>query len=130
MNIPTMPSAKKLMEFGISKTTANSIVEILNEGLKTHSPEQCWQKISKDILRPDMPFGLHKLLFESIFSGTEESGGPHPAWFPTQDIIDDANVTRIRKTLGISNYEELLRWSVCNRLEYWELMVDTLNIRL
>ncbi|MBN4051528.1 AMP-binding protein [bacterium AH-315-M05] len=124
-----MPSTKKLQEFGISETTANSIVEMLDEGLKTNSPEQCWQKISKDLLRPDMPFGLHKLLFESIFSDTEGSGGPHPAWFPTQEIIEDANVTRIRKTLGISTYEELLHWSGCNRLEFWELMVDTLNIR-
>jgi len=125
-----MPSVKKLLEFGISETTANSIVEILDEGLKTNSTEQCWQKISKDILRPDMPFGLHKLLFESVFSSTKDPGDPHPAWLPTQEIIDAANVTRIRKTLGLSTYEELLRWSVCNRLEFWELMVDTLNIRL
>ena len=113
-----MPSTKKLMEFGISETTANSIVETLDEVLKTNSPDPRhagWQKISKDTLRPDMPFGLHKLLFESVFADTEESGGPHPAWFPTQKIIDNANVTKIRKTLGISTYEELLRWSVCNR---------------
>ena len=124
-----MPSIKKLLEFGISETTANSIVEILEEGLKSNSPEYCWQKISKDVLHPDMPFALHKLLFESIFSDNEESRDPHPAWFPTQEIIDDANVTGIQKTLGFSTYDELLRWSVCNRLEFWELMVNTLNIQ-
>ncbi len=53
----------------------------------------------------------------------------HPSWFPTQEIIDNANLTKVQKTLGISTYEELHQWSVCNRLKFWELMVGALNIR-
>lgn len=51
-----------------------------------------------------------------------------PAWTPSASVIENANITTIQRKLGLNDYKDLHRWSVTNRLEFWELMVQTLGI--
>ena len=52
-----------------------------------------------------------------------------PAWLPTPEVIERANVTAAIRQLGLPDYPALHRWSIENRAAYWKLVVDRLGIR-
>ena len=58
--------------------------------LPTLSP-QVWREVSKAVLRPDLPFALHKLLFEAAYAGWRAERGPPPAWVPTAEGAAETN---------------------------------------
>ncbi len=53
---------------------------------------------------------------------------PPPAWSPDQATIDGANVTTFARQLGLPGYQELHRWSIDNRAEFWKLAIDRIGI--
>ncbi|MDA0322262.1 MAG: AMP-binding protein [Verrucomicrobia bacterium] len=52
------------------------------------------------------------------------------AWTPTAQDIDHANVTALMRELDVGTYEELHRWSVDHRTEFWRWTINKLGIRL
>ena len=52
-----------------------------------------------------------------------------PAWRPTPELIDRANVTAVARQLGLPDYPALHRWSIENRADYWALVIERLGIR-
>jgi len=54
---------------------------------------------------------------------------PQPAWLPTPEVIERANVTAAARQLGLPDYTALHRWSVENREAYWALAIERLGIR-
>ena len=53
-----------------------------------------------------------------------------PAWFPSPDVIEHANVTAICREVGVKDYAALHRWSVQNRGAYWDHTIARVGIRL
>jgi acetyl-CoA synthetase len=51
-----------------------------------------------------------------------------PFWKPDPETIANANVTRLATELGIDTYQDLHRWSVEHRTEFWEAAIDRLGI--
>ena len=51
-----------------------------------------------------------------------------PAWSPDQATIEDANVTAVARELGLAGYQELHSWSVENRADFWEMVINRLGI--
>jgi len=54
----------------------------------------------------------------------------YPAWVPTSEIIENANVTALARELGLPDYPAMHRWSVKHREGYGRRAIERLGIRL
>ena len=120
---------EQLIACGLDKTEALEITEAINRIL-AQSPTACWYEISRYILTPQHPFALHQLLYETVYADFDRATyGPPPAWFPTDEDIAEANITRLMAALHIKTYPEFHAWSIANRDVFWQMMIDTLDIK-
>ena len=126
-----MLTVEQIVACGLEKVEASKIAEAVNRILATPSPTDCWQEISRYILTPQHPFALHQLLYETVYVAFDRATyGSPPAWFPTDKDISEANITRLMAELSIKTYPDLHAWSVSNRDTFWQMMIDTLGIRV
>ena len=125
-----MLTVEQLVTCGLEKAEALQITEAVNRILPTQSPTVCWYEISRYILTPQHPFALHQLLYETAYADFDRAThGPPPAWFPTDEDITEANITRLMAELHIKTYPEFHAWSIANRDTFWQMMIDVLNIK-
>jgi acetyl-CoA synthetase len=120
---------QQLLKVGLKAPVAVAMLRQVNQLLSSLPAYQCWPKLSRDVLTPDHPFQLHKLLHKVVFSDWDPAQGPAPAWFPSDAFIRSTNVGRLMKALNLDSYEELHAWSVQNRTDFWRLMIQRLGIR-
>jgi acetyl-CoA synthetase len=52
------------------------------------------------------------------------------AWVPSPAFINTTNMAWLMEQVGVDSYEELHRWSVQHREEFWKLVIRRLDIRL
>ncbi len=125
-----MLTVEQIIACGLEKAEALKITEAVNQILPTQSPTACWYEISRYILTPQHPFALHQVLYETVYADFDRAThGPPPAWFPTDEDITEANITRLMAELHIKTYLELHAWSVNNRDTFWQMMIDRLDIK-
>ena len=125
-----MLTVEQLIACDLDKAEASKITEAVNRILPTQSPTACWYEISRYILTPQYPFALHQLLYETVYADFDRAKyGPPPAWFPTDEDITEANITRLMAELHAKTYSELHAWSVANRDTFWQMMIDILGIK-
>ena len=125
-----MLTVEQITACGLKKSEALKITETVNRLLSTQSSIACWHEISRYILTPQHPFTLHQLLYETVYADFDRATyGPPPAWFPTNEDITEANITRLMTELSIKTYPELHAWTVDNRDMFWQMMIDTLGIK-
>src|SRR5579859_1274021 len=53
-----------------------------------------------------------------------------PAWVPSPDFIDGTNMAWLMGQTGVKSYDELHRWSIRHREEFWKMVIDRLGIQL
>jgi len=53
---------------------------------------------------------------------------PIPAWVPDQRTIDEANLTAAMRANGFADFGELYRWSIDRPGEFWQFVIDELDI--
>lgn len=125
-----MLTSEQLIACGLEKAEALKIAETVNRLMSTQAPTACWREISRHILRPEHPFALHQLLYDTVYADFDHAtDGPPPAWFPTDEDLAEANITSLMLELSIKTYPELHKWSVANRDTFWQLMIDSLGIK-
>ncbi len=125
-----MLAVEQIIACGLEKAEASKTAEAVNRILPTQSPTACWYEISRYILTPQHPFALHQFLYEIVYADFDRAKyGPPPAWFPTDEDITKANITPIMAELHIKTYPEFHAWSATNRDTFWQLMIDTLDIK-
>lgn len=125
-----MLAVEQLIACGLEKAEASKIAETVNRILETQSPPASWYEISRYILTPHHPFALHQLLYETTYTDFDRTTyGPPPAWFPTDEDITEANITRLMAELHTKTYSEFHAWSVANRDTFWQMMIDVLDIK-
>ena len=125
-----MLTVKQIIACGLDKAEASKITEAVNPILPTQSPTACWHEISRYVLTPQHPFALHQLLYETVYADFDRAKyGPPPAWFPTDEDITEANITRLMAELHIKTYPEFHAWSAANRDTFWQMMIDALGIK-
>ncbi len=121
---------EQLVQCGLDKSCASEMLQRATPLLSSLPPSECWMRITDAVLTPSHPFAVHKLLHESIFSDWDIlQQGPPPAWFPSYEQVQQANITGLMRELHIESYEKFHAWSVKNRARFFELMVDRLDIR-
>ena len=125
-----MLTVEQLIACGLDKAEASEITEATNRILKTHTPTTCWDEISRSILTPHHPFAFHQLLYETVYADFDRATyGSPPAWFPTDKDLTEANITHLMAELNIKTYPEFHAWSVSYRDRFWQMMIDTLDIK-
>lgn len=122
----TMESIKS---HGLEAKDAQKIYDIVQDELTENGPEQCWFRLIREALHPDMPASLHQMLFQELFQQDDQFSDAPPAWKPSPKRVEDANITDLQKQVGVKDYHELHHWSVTNRQAFWDIMVTKLNIQ-
>ncbi|CAI5487784.1 unnamed protein product [Closterium sp. Naga37s-1] len=103
-----------------------------------------WQHVARSLLRPDVPFPVHELLYSSAFATWRERAlGPPPVWTPTREEARQTNLGRLldssegRKLLGKAHDEpldlpgdflQLQRLSYDRPELYWPIVLRHLGI--
>lgn len=118
------------MECGLDPNTTLEMRSQINDRLTTLPSAVCWQQLTQHVLTPDHPLALHQLLYNAAFADWDINRGPPPAWFPTQAQIQATNIAELMQAVSVSTYPELHAWSVQHRAEFWDLMIQRLEIRL
>jgi acetyl-CoA synthetase len=122
-------SLQQVLECGIESEEAIGLLPQINQWLVSLSAAECWQHLTRFILRPDHPFALHSLLHQITFADWRTPQGPPPAWFPTPEQIETTHIAALMRQFALPSYSALHTWSVQNRSAFWELMVQRLGIR-
>ncbi len=120
-------TCENLIECGLDKSTSEQLLERINPLLVSLSAAACWVEISQTILTPDHPFALHQLLYDTTFADWE--GVAAPAWFPDEDDVEKTNIAAVMRKLNLDSYAALHSWSVGNRADFWDLMIERLGIQ-
>lgn len=122
-------SLEQIVNCGVDRQTAIAILPQVERWLAALPAVESWQQLTRHILKPDCPFALHELLYETTFSDWDASQKPAPAWFPSQEEIESTNIAALMHQLQIASYREFHAWSVQNRDRFWEMTIQRLGIR-
>ena len=120
---------EQLAKLGLEEAAATDLLPQLNQCLRSLPAAASWQKIARQILRPDHPFQLHEFLYQKVFAAWDWQQGPPPVWSPTQEQVQSSNIARLMRSLQLDSYPELHAWSVQHRAAFWERMIQELEIR-
>ncbi|KAH0435524.1 hypothetical protein IEQ34_026605 [Dendrobium chrysotoxum] len=96
-----------------------------------------WRSISRGLLKPNLPFAFHQMMYYGCYKDFE-SATP-PAWMPE---LEDAVLTNIGQVLErhgkvilgskykdpISNFSDFQEFSVSNPEVYWNLVFEDMQI--
>ncbi len=66
--------------------------------------------------------------FQAISTERSADQGPQPAWIPDPAGIAASNLGRLSAERGFSTFEELHRWSVTQRRQFWGAVIEHLSI--
>ncbi len=121
-------TSQQLMQFDISPNEAEELSIQLNYYLKKFSAIEAWQKISKEILRPHLPFALHLFIFEYLFPNWHDNPGSAPAWIPEKDFIQTTHIAQCMQELKIKNYDDFHTWSTTKYEEFWNYIIRKIQI--
>ncbi|THG08652.1 hypothetical protein TEA_015522 [Camellia sinensis var. sinensis] len=66
---------------GLPSEVAERFYQNLNEIIRNYSSAtpETWQRVSKHLLEPDLPFSLHQMMYYGCYKGF---GPDPPAWIP------------------------------------------------
>lgn len=118
----------ELLHCGLDADSADAILSELQK-LKDLDPVSRWTKLTRGVLTASMPFQAHALLFERNYREWDSSNGPPPAWIPSPEEVMRSNIGQLMKSRGFSTYQELYAWSVEQRRQFWEIMIETTGVK-
>ena len=125
-----MITADQLTEAGLDPTHAERVAEdVADIGAAAADPCEQWRQLVGQVLRPDMPFAVHQLLHASIFHDRPDSAGPAPVWLPDDATLSNSNIGTLLDELQLKSVEDLHRWTVDHREDFWQLVIRRLGIR-
>lgn len=122
----------------ISSNTSFGLFSLLEqlkkEGAgKELTPETIWQKMVSLFLDDSplpfstFPFSVQHLLYKTIYACYGNQ--PAPAWFPGNREIQESNLAQIMQQKDYTDYSSLHQWSCQHYTDFWQTMLDRLNIR-
>ena len=88
-----------------------------------------WLRLTRRVREDSsVPFDEQWEIFRQLAVKRPDELGPMPAWWPNLDRIADSNIGRLADELGLSDYEELHRWSVDHREAFWRQIIERLSV--
>jgi acetyl-CoA synthetase len=122
-------SSQKLSEHGVDPAVAEDLARQINALLDPNDPGESWRKLTASLLTPAQPCEAHRYVHAVLFEHWDLATGPKPVWLPSPQVIEHANVTTLRKRLGLADLPAVQRWSVQNVEAFWQLVVEALGIK-
>ena len=122
-------SVETLHSLGLTHDAAHAMVEKLRAIPQDASAPEAWNRVSRTILSPNVPYAVHAHLYKLIYKDWDSSQGPPPAWMPTEQEIASSNIAAFCGKVGLGSVHHLHRWSADNRREFWERVIETMDVR-
>jgi acetyl-CoA synthetase len=85
--------------------------------------------VARIVALPPTPYIFLKAMAKPLSLDQLVNEGIAPAWFPNQAQIQATNIAALMRELGIDSYGELHKWSVQNRSQFWDRIIQRLGIR-
>ena len=120
--------ADELIERGLKAAEAEGFLAEVQAATDRLAPAAAWQWITRHLLGPEHPFGVHQALHAAVFVDWDAANGPPPAWIPEDP--DSSNIGWLMRQAGKKTYDDLHRWSIRHREAFWATMIDRLDVRL
>lgn len=131
-----------LTQAGLPPSEALVFFRLLKSALAHvgQSPPATWRFVSKELLHPNHPHALHRLMYTSIYHDWDvEKMGPPPAWFPSQELARETNLGRLMVTRGkellgpayyspLESFPALQKFSVEHPDVYWPIVLNELSL--
>ncbi len=92
------------------------------------SPEERWRAVARDLLRPDLPFGVHRLLFSRVYAGRGPASPPAPAFVPDPAETAASRAGRLMAEKGFASFADLHAWSVADRAAFFGEMIGRIGV--
>lgn len=122
-------TAEELIRSGLNQTQANKLVDDLNAIIaKCLTSEQAWSEISQQLLSANYPFSTHRFIFTCLNPTWHDHPEIAPAWQPTPEIMEHANLTKLMASTNLSDVKAIHDWSCKNYNDFWQKMIGTLGI--
>lgn len=122
-------SLQQLLDCGLEKEMAIALQPLINHPLAVLPADVCWQYLTHHVLQPNHPFALHQQLYHLVFAHWEPRQGPPPAWIPSKKQIQSTHIATLMRELRLHTYADLHAWSVRERTEFWQRMIQRLQIQ-
>jgi acetyl-CoA synthetase len=89
---------------------------------------QLWEQLHRQLLTPEMEFGVHELCYQMVYGNCEIK----PSWIP-QHMISGTPISNIEKMMqqqGFATYQEFYEWSICpeQRAEFWKASAKNISV--
>ncbi len=123
----TTEVTQKLIDGGTLETEAAQVVNSLANIQNHEDAIRTWTKLSQHVLTPQHDFKLHLELYRRCFQLSTSLD--QPVWTPSPISVDQSNISRSQKELGLASYADFHRWSIEDRESFWRHVIRTLNIR-
>ena len=94
------------------------------ESMRALHPPMRWQMLCISLFRSKASFNAHLAVWKACFEGESI----RPMWFPDARS-DDSNIAQFAISSEFANYEELHKWSITERDEFWEESVGLLDVQ-
>jgi acetyl-CoA synthetase len=112
---------------GLADADATRLLEAWT-GMGQSTPAEAWSRLSRDVLGPEHPHAVHRLLYDAVFADWDAVNGPRPAWMPTNAERDATRIAAACRRLEHAGYAEFHRWSTSHREDFWRDTIETLGI--
>jgi acetyl-CoA synthetase len=92
--------------------------------------DEAWRKLAEGDFAQvgKVPFAQQWDAWRRVFADRPAHAPPPPAYAPTRETIERANVTALAKARGLPDYAALWRWSATERDAFWAAAIDALRI--
>ncbi|KAI8018573.1 putative acyl-activating enzyme 17, peroxisomal [Camellia lanceoleosa] len=123
---------------GLPSEVAERFYQNLSEIIRNYgsATPETWQRVSKHLLEPDLPFSLHQMMYYGCY---KDFGPDPPAWIPDPERAASTNVGQLLERHGkefldsrykdpISSFSDFQNFSVSNPEVYWKTVLDEISV--
>lgn len=121
-------SATELEQLGAARTNAVRLAAEIERISRETDGVHRWRLLTQRVLSPELPVTVHQALFARNYADWDVERGPAPAWSPSADDIEKANLTRLMQRAGVTQLDQLAAWAAEDAGRFWLTMVDLLGI--
>ncbi|CAM9241710.1 unnamed protein product, partial [Ectocarpus fasciculatus] len=87
-------------------------------------PSQKWVYLTEHLLTPEIPFQLHKEIYQACYKACTVK----PAFIPEENDCKLTNIGVLMKAHDISSYEDFYAWSIKEPEAFWDALVKRVGI--
>ncbi len=136
--MPPEDLSRSLASAGVSPSDAERLaarlVAVLPPRGAAVSPEdqvRAWSSV-RALIRAEPAlasnFDAQAMLYHLAYEGRPRAAGPGPAWTPSPEAVRRTNLAKLMAAHHMDRCEDLHRWSIEHRDEFWEAAIESLGI--